>query len=87
MNTIPRDPDDHLIFLSIPEVADRLGVDPRTVRNFVDQGKLQAIKLGDSAQSTIRISLAALKDMVDRYRFAACKAIPAVDAAGKKSEA
>ena len=49
---------DHL--LSIPEVADRLGVSERTVRRYIEDGDLEVVDVG-RRRTRNRVSLSTLK--------------------------
>jgi excisionase family DNA binding protein len=51
-------------FLTISEVAERLKVNERTVRRWIESGDLKAHKIGNC----VRISLADLHEFLDRTR-------------------
>jgi excisionase family DNA binding protein len=48
MRAMPEDtpPDDDLEWLSTPAAAERIGVTPRTLYRFIDEGQLPAFKFG-----------------------------------------
>jgi excisionase family DNA binding protein len=48
MRAMPEDipPDDDLEWLSTPGAAERIGVTPRTLYRFIDEGQLPAFKFG-----------------------------------------
>jgi excisionase family DNA binding protein len=57
-------------YLKIPEVATRLGVSRGTVYNFINAGKLEAVKIGKSR----RVALSALQRFVEAEQKAAAEA-------------
>jgi excisionase family DNA binding protein len=53
-------------YLKIPEVAKRLGMSRGTIYNFINAGKLEAVKLGKSR----RIALSALLRFIEEEKKA-----------------
>ena len=43
---MPEQPADDVIWLSTPAAADRLGITPRTLYRFIDEGQIPAYKFG-----------------------------------------
>jgi excisionase family DNA binding protein len=52
-------------FYSIDEVADHLGVSPRTIRRWINAGKLRAHRFG----RTLRIANDDLQDFLSRHEI------------------
>ena len=50
---------------TIEETANLLKIKPRTIRAWIDQGKLKSFKLGD----LVRIHEDDLQDLIDRARL------------------
>jgi len=46
--------------LTVQEVAERLRLEPTTVRRKISSGELQAVRLGASDRSSLRVPLASL---------------------------
>ncbi|MBI3217603.1 MAG: helix-turn-helix domain-containing protein [Mycobacterium sp.] len=46
--------------LSIQQTADHLGVDPKTVRRYIAQGRLKAVRIGPRLIRVERASIVAL---------------------------
>jgi excisionase family DNA binding protein len=53
-------------YLSVAEVAMRLGVSAPTIRRRVADGSLRAVKLGDSRNCAVRIPRSALDEWLHR---------------------
>lgn len=43
---MPEQPADDVVWLSTPAAADRLGITPRTLYRFIDEGQIPAYKFG-----------------------------------------
>lgn len=52
--------------ITIPQAAERLGVDPQTIRNWVRTGKLPATRWGPDGAKVIRIDPADLEGLGPR---------------------
>ena len=61
-------------YFSVAEVAERLSVDPRTVRRWIDEGKLDAIKIHGAA--AVRIAESAVQRLLVPARPAGEEAEP-----------
>jgi excisionase family DNA binding protein len=55
--------------MSMKEVATYVGVSRRTVSDWIAEGRLEALKLGDSRTATVRIRPAALEEFLDSRRM------------------
>jgi excisionase family DNA binding protein len=53
-------------YLTVAEVAMRLGVSAPTIRRRVADGSLRAVKLGDSRNCAVRIPVSALDEWLAR---------------------
>lgn len=53
-------------YLSVREVARRLGISPNTVYRRIADGKLDAIDIGDSGIQRLRVPETALRAFIDR---------------------
>lgn len=51
--------------LTVPEVAERLKLAPRTIRKWIAAGELPATRLGAGDKRPVRVSLAALDQYVN----------------------
>ncbi|WP_127480587.1 helix-turn-helix domain-containing protein [Nocardioides pantholopis] len=51
-------------FLTVPEVAQRLRVNPATVRRWIEAGTIPAVKIGRS----YRVELAQVQAVIDGHR-------------------
>tara|TARA_B100001758_G_C17814991_1_gene306371 strand:+ start:179 stop:418 length:240 start_codon:yes stop_codon:yes gene_type:complete len=51
-------------YLTIKEVAELLRVSDQTVRNYIKNGSLMAIKFGSSHRAPVRIHIDALNDFI-----------------------
>ena len=51
-------------YLTIKEVAELLRVSDQTVRNYIKNGNLMAIKFGSSHRAPVRIHVEALNDFI-----------------------
>jgi len=73
---------------SVEQVADRLGLHARTVRNYVREGRLKAVRIGkqyriaaeDLAAMTGRPEAAFDREPVRRHRFVEVSSIVEIDA-------
>lgn len=63
----PEQPTDDAVWLSTPAAADRLGITPRTLYRFIDEGQIPAYKFG----RVIRLK----RDDVDVF-IEACRVVP-----------
>ena len=52
--------------ITVPDAAERLGVDPQTIRNWVRTGKLPATRWGPDGAKIIRIDPADLEGLGPR---------------------
>jgi excisionase family DNA binding protein len=59
--------------LSAAEAAERLGVEPETVRRLVRSGELEAHKTGAARNSHLRISEQAIVDYLERHKVVPAK--------------
>jgi excisionase family DNA binding protein len=62
-NSIPHH--DEIVWLSTQEAAHRLGITPRTLYRFIDEGQLPAYRFG----RVIRLKLAEVDAFIDRSRI------------------
>lgn len=75
-------------FYSVEQVADRLGLHVRTVRNYVREGRLKAVRIGkqyriaaeDLAAMTGRPAAAFVREPVRRERYVEVSSIVEIDA-------
>jgi len=66
--------------LTVPEVADRLGVSTRTVRRRIESGELAAVRLGSGPRAPIRIERGKLDAWLSGHSLASgSRAHPAED--------
>lgn len=60
-------------YLTIKEVAELLRVSDQTVRNYIKNGSLVAIKFGRSHRAPVRIHITALDDFIGVSIAESCK--------------
>lgn len=56
------EPRPEVVYLSLPEVAERLGVSPRTARRWIDAGKLPHVRLPGGG---VRVSVERLERVLN----------------------
>jgi excisionase family DNA binding protein len=61
----PPTPRDEIVWLSTHEAAHRLGITPRTLYRFIDEGQLPAYRFG----RVIRLKLVEVDAFIDRSRI------------------
>lgn len=60
--------------LTFAETCGRLRLTPKTVRKLIVSGELKAAKLGDAANSPVRVDEADLDDYIARRKAASAQA-------------
>jgi excisionase family DNA binding protein len=65
-STAPTSPDDEIRWLSTGEAADRLGITPRTLYRFIDEGQVAAYRFG----RVIRLKATDVDRFIDACRIA-----------------
>jgi len=64
-SALPTSPDDDIHWLSTADAADRLGITPRTLYRFIDEGQVSAYRFG----RVIRLKAADVDQFIDNCRI------------------
>jgi excisionase family DNA binding protein len=56
-------------YWTIQQVAEKLQVTDRTVRRWIEDGKLAAVRFSESQQGHVRITDSDLREFVERHRI------------------